>query len=176
MPLKLNISDKGKAYKLEVEEEALAGRAVGDKFDGKDIKSDLDGYELEITGGSDKSGFPLSKDVEGIGLKRVLLTKGFAMKNNQKGLRLKKSVRGKMISSSTSQVNIKVLKEGGKKLDEVFGEGEEGKAEEGVVGGVEGEKKEEVKREEKPVEEKKEEVKEDKEENVNEKKESDGGE
>jgi small subunit ribosomal protein S6e len=131
MPFKLNISDKeGKSWKLETEAEALSGKVVGDKVGGKDIGTDFDGYELEITGGSDIAGFPLSKDVGGIGLKRVLLTKGWGMHKRPKGdkkrvpqpkgLRLKKTVRGNTISESTVQINMKVVKEGKKKLGEVF--------------------------------------------------------
>jgi len=120
MPVKLNISEKGKAYKLEVSEEALSGKSIGDKFDGKEIKPELEGYELEITGGSDSAGFPLSKDVEGLGLKGLLLKKGWGMKNSGEGLRLRKTVRGKVISATTSLINIKVLKAGKKPLAEVF--------------------------------------------------------
>jgi hypothetical protein len=36
-----------------------------------------------------------------------------------RGLRLKKTVRGEEISEKTSQVNLKVLKEGTKKFDEI---------------------------------------------------------
>ena len=120
MPLKLNISEKGKAWKLEVSEETLSGKSVGDKFNGKDIKPELEGYELEITGGSDSAGFPLSKDVEGLGLKGVLLKKGWGMRDSTEGLRLRKTVRGKTLSETTAQVNIKVLKAGSKKLEEIF--------------------------------------------------------
>jgi small subunit ribosomal protein S6e len=135
MPVKLNISEKGKAWKLEVSEEALSGKSIGDKFDGKEIKPELEGYELEITGGSDSAGFPLSKDVEGLGLKGLLLKKGWGMKDNREGLRLRKTVRGKIVSATTAQLNINVLKAGKKPLSEVF---PEAKAEE--------------KKEEKPVE------------------------
>lgn len=122
MPTKLNISDKGKAWRLEVSEETLSGKSIGDKFDGKEIKPELEGYELEITGGSDSAGFPLSKDVEGLGLKGLLLKKGWGMKNNGEGLRLRKTVRGKIVSETTAQINIKVLKTGKKPLAEVFPE------------------------------------------------------
>ena len=156
MPFKLNISDKGKAYKLEIEDEILVGKSIGDKVDGKEIKPELEGYELEITGGSDSSGFPLSKDVEGIGFKRALLKKGFGMKSNEKGIRLRKIFRGKVVSNKTSQINFNVVKAGKTPLDKVFGagapapaEGEEKKEED---------PKEEKKEEEKPEEEKKEEA------------------
>ena len=131
MPLKLNISDKKHAWKLEIPSEVLAGKSVGDKISGKIIKPELEGYELEITGGSDISGFPMSKDVEGIGLKKLLLSKGWGMWSKPKGLkkkkprargglRLRKTVRGKTISEKVVQLNMKVVKAGAKKLEEIF--------------------------------------------------------
>lgn len=123
MPFKINIGHKGKTWKLEIESESLVGKNVGDKIEGKELKSDLAGYEFEITGGSDLSGFPLSKEIEGLGLKRVLLKKGWGMRiNKPKGLRLRKTVRGKQISPLVSQINLKVIKEGTKKLEEIFPE------------------------------------------------------
>ena len=122
MPFKLNISDKGKAWKIETESEALVGKSLGDVFDGKEIKPELEGYELEITGGSDNAGFPMSKDVEGLGLKGVILKKGWGMKDNREGLRLRKTVRGKILSSTTALVNLKVLKAGNKSLADIFPE------------------------------------------------------
>ncbi len=122
MPLKLNISEKGKAWKLEIPEEVLSGKSVGDKIEGKELKQELEGYELEITGGSDIAGFPLSKDVEGLGLKAVMLKKGWGMRDSTEGIRKRKTLRGKVISGTTSQVNIKVLKAGSRKLEEVFPE------------------------------------------------------
>ncbi len=130
---KLNISNKGKSWKLEIEPEVLGGKSLGDKLNGKILKPELLGYELEITGGTDFAGFPLSKNVEGLGLKRVLLTKGWGLHSKPKGLkkrrqklkkgvRLKKTVRGKTISEKTIQINLKVAKEGSKKLEEIFQE------------------------------------------------------
>lgn len=132
MPLKLNISEKGKAWKIEVEPEVLDGKAIGETIQGKTISPDLEGYELEITGGSDFAGFPLKSSVEGIALKRVLLTKGWGLWTRpkglskkplrfNKGLRLRKTVRGKTISAETTiQVNMKVTKAGSKKLADIF--------------------------------------------------------
>jgi len=122
MAFKINISDsKGKSWKIETESESLSGKFVGEKIDGKEISPDLEGYKLEITGGSDTAGFPLARDVEGIGLRKVLLTKGWGMRlNKPKGLRLRKTVRGKVISSAVVQINMKVIEEGSRKLDAVF--------------------------------------------------------
>ena len=135
MVFKINISDKGKTYKLEQDNEVLVGKKIGDKLDGKEVSGDLTGYELEIKGTSDKAGFPGKKDVEGSALKKVLLTKGpFLRKTPAKGFRRKKSVRGNQISEATIQINMVVVKEGGKNLEEIFkkeeGTGEEKKAEE----------------------------------------------
>ncbi|MFH1608173.1 MAG: S6e family ribosomal protein [archaeon] len=134
MAFKINISNKqGKTYKIEAEAPALDGKSLGEKINGKDISPDLEGYELEITGASDKAGFTSVTDVEGVGLKKALLTYGKAMKkrprkegkkkrskNRPKGLRLRKTVRGKVISDAISQINLKLIKEGTKKLSEVF--------------------------------------------------------
>jgi len=121
MVFKINIGHKGKSWKLETEADFLIGKTIGEKINGKELKAELEGYELEITGGSDIAGFPLSKDVEGLGLKRVLLKKGWGMRiAKPKGLRLRKTVRGKQISNSVSQINLKVVKEGSKKLEEIF--------------------------------------------------------
>ena len=120
MAFKLNISEKGKAWKLEIESEFLVGKSVGDKFDGKEIKPELEGYELEITGGSDSAGFPMFKEVSGIGLKKVLFKKGWGMHDSKDGIRRKKTVRGKTISSAVSLINMKVINAGKKPLNEIF--------------------------------------------------------
>jgi len=136
MAFKINISTKsGKTFKLEAEGEALPGKELHDKIPGKDVSNDLDGYEFEITGASDKAGFTAMENVEGIGLKKVLMTYGKGMnkqpkkegkkkhsRNRRKGLKLRKTVRGKVISPEIVQINLKILKEGSKKLEEIFPE------------------------------------------------------
>jgi small subunit ribosomal protein S6e len=136
MPFKINIGTKeGKTYKFETESESLVGKSLGDKINGKDISKDFDGYEFEIKGTSDQSGFTSMKEVEGIGLKKVLLTYGKSMHKRSKregkrkrsnptpgGLRLRKTVRGKVISPAIVQINLKLIKEGSKKLKEIFPE------------------------------------------------------
>lgn len=134
MVFKINISSKdGKTYKLELDSESLVGKELGDKINGKEILPSLEGYELEITGTSDKSGFTSMKDVEGIGLKKVLLTYGKGMHKRPKregkkkisnptpgGLRLRKTVRGKVISPEIVQINMKIARIGSKSLAEAF--------------------------------------------------------
>jgi len=133
MTFKINISEKsGKTYKLESEAKGLIDKALHDKVPGILVSPDLEGYELEICGSSDKSGFTSMANIEGFGRKKMLLDYGKGMhikpKGDKKkgkkisGLRLRKMVRGKVISDAISQINLKVLKEGSKKLAEIFPE------------------------------------------------------
>lgn len=136
MPFKINIAEKkGNTYHLESESEELVGKELKGKIEGKEILPDLEGYEFEITGASDKSGFTAMENAQGIGLSKLLLNYGKAMKkrprkegkrklskNKPKGLRLRKTVRGKIISPAISQINLKILKQGAKKLSEIFPE------------------------------------------------------
>ncbi len=129
MVVKINIADKGKTWKVESDASAFLGKNVGDKFQGVEVKPELEGYELEIKGGSDNAGFPLSKDVEGVYLRKVLLTKGFGMQQSKPhGLRKRKTLRGKVISEALAQLNLVVVKHGGKKLHEIFPEQNQPKA------------------------------------------------
>ncbi|MDP3992196.1 MAG: S6e family ribosomal protein [Nanoarchaeota archaeon] len=133
---KINISEKsGKTYKLELETEEILGKELHDKIEGKSLLPELNGYEFEITGTSDKAGFTSHKDVLGVGLKRLLLTYGKAMHKRPRregkkkvsnpkprGLRLRRTVRGRVISPDIVQINLKVLKQGSKQLSDVFPE------------------------------------------------------
>ncbi|MCK5321342.1 30S ribosomal protein S6e [Candidatus Pacearchaeota archaeon] len=130
MTFKINVSHNGKTYKVETENEKLVGSLIGDKIKGEEISEDLTGYEIEITGTSDKAGFTGMVDLEGPNLHKVLLSYGRGMhkkpkgekkvNKKPKGLRLRKTVRGKEISQETIQINTKVLKEGSKKFETFF--------------------------------------------------------
>ena len=134
MPFKINISDKsGKTYNLESEAEELIGKTLHDKIEGKELLADLSDYEFEITGASDKAGFTSMKEIEGVGLKKMFLRYGKGMKKRSKregkkkrsdytpkGLRLRRTVRGKVISPDIAQINLKILKVGKKQLAEIF--------------------------------------------------------
>ena len=136
MVFKINISEKsGKTYKLESETEEVLEKELHGSVSGKEISPDLEGYEFEITGTSDKAGFPSHEAVAGIGLKKLLLTYGKGMHGRPrregkkprsnptpKGLRLRKTVRGRVISSEIVQINLKITKHGSKALSEIFPE------------------------------------------------------
>jgi len=143
MVFKINLSEKqGKTYHLESESQEFIGKELHDKIKGEEFSPELIGYEFEITGTTDNAGFTSLENVEGTGLKRVLLSYGKGMHKRvrregkkkvsnfkPKGLRLRKTVRGKIISEEITQINLKTLKEGNKKLEEVFPEQNQKKTE-----------------------------------------------
>jgi small subunit ribosomal protein S6e len=134
MVFKINIAQKdGKTYHLESDSEEFVGKELHSKIEGKDFSGDLSGYEFEIAGASDTAGFTSLENVEGAGLRRVLLSYGKGMHRRPrregkkkvsnfkpKGLRMRKTVRGKVLSQDIVQINLKITKEGDKKLSEIF--------------------------------------------------------
>ncbi len=138
---KFVISDGPKSYQLEKPQEECAfliGKPIGFRFAGDLIG--LPGYELEVTGGTDKDGFPMLRTLPGTGRKRLLVSKksfpDFHEKKRIrkklkkiKGLRVRKTFRGNVIASDIVQINCKVIKRGPKSLEELLGkkEGEEKK-------------------------------------------------
>ena len=179
---KLNIADpkSSKCYKTEVKDAQATpfiGLNIGEKIDGNKIG--IDGYEFEITGGTDYCGFPMRHGILGI-RKRITIYKGTGFKGGLKGMKKRKTVCGHKINENITAINLKVLKEGTKKLSDMFGkkEGEEAKKEVKKKPKEKEAKKEEPKKETKKEvkeepkkEEKKPEQKEAKQEKVEEKKE-----
>jgi small subunit ribosomal protein S6e len=121
MAFKLVISDPKtrKSWQKEVSGEGILGKKIGDKFSG--TVAGLEGYELQITGGSDSDGFPMRKDIEGTARKRVLLSGGVGFKPRLEGQRKRKSIRGNTVSQDAAQVNSKVVKYGKVPLEKVLG-------------------------------------------------------
>lgn len=165
MNFKLVISDpkSKKAYQKEIDQKqtGLIGKKIGDKVSGNSLG--LAGYELEITGGSDRQGFPMRRDVEGLARKGVLLSMPPGFHPKLRGQRKRKSVRGNTISSEISQVNVKVTTYGKDSLGKLLGVKEKPKKveEKKPEEPKKPEKEEEIKTEEKePKEEPKEERKE----------------
>jgi small subunit ribosomal protein S6e len=132
MVFKINISTKeGKTFHLESESQGLIGKELNGNVSGNEVSPDLQGYEFQITGTSDKAGFSSLEQIEGTGLGKALLSYEKGMKkrpkregkwkrskNRPKGLRLRKTARGKVISEDIIQINLKTLKEGAKKLSQ----------------------------------------------------------
>ena len=124
MEFKVVISDPktGKAYQKEIggaNANKLIGKQIGDVINGTLVELPPD-YELQITGGSDKDGFPMRPDIPGGVRKRILLSGGVGYRPKEKGVRKKKMVRGRVITRDIVQINMKAVKHGKIPLEEFF--------------------------------------------------------
>src|SRR3989338_3566606 len=103
---KFVINDGKKSYQVEKDQKdaPVLGKKMGETLDGGFLG--LEGYELQITGGSDKDGFPMRSDIEGQLRKRFLVIKGIGFSGKKKekkgkykikGVRRRKTLRGNTI-------------------------------------------------------------------------------
>jgi small subunit ribosomal protein S6e len=129
----------GKSYALKItgnNHAQMLGKKIGDIVDGLfvgDGDKTLSGYKLEITGGSDKTGTPMRRDLEGGNRQSILVTestgfkgevvvekkKGGAKKRfryKPDGLRKRRTFRGNTVTQDTRQINLRVVESGKKSL------------------------------------------------------------
>jgi small subunit ribosomal protein S6e len=109
---KVIISDPetGTSKVVELEETRaipLIGRKIGDVIDGSIVG--LAGHKLQITGGSDKDGFPMRANVHGGVRRQVVLSGGIGFNPQNKGERKRKTVRGNIITDEIVQINAKIV-------------------------------------------------------------------
>jgi len=116
---KLNISGgkegpgKGQSKLIQIDEKKFRfeGMKIGDSIKGGLIG--FPNYEFVITGGSDRSGFPMRKDVHGPVKKKILVSKrGIGYKPLRKGQKRRKTVRGNEITYDMTLINLLVTKYG----------------------------------------------------------------
>lgn len=86
---------------------SLVGRKMGEVIDGSIV--DLPGHKVQITGGSDKDGFPMRPNVHGGVRREVMLSGGVGFNPEAKGARRRKMVRGNVITDEIVQVNMKIV-------------------------------------------------------------------
>jgi small subunit ribosomal protein S6e len=115
---KVVISDpeKGDSKFIEIEEVRavpLIGRKLGDLIDGSIVG--LPGNNLQITGGSDRDGFPMRPNIHGGIRIGVILSGGVGFRSSQKGKRKRKTVRGNVITEEIVQLNMKIVEQKSKK-------------------------------------------------------------
>lgn len=118
---KIVISESAKSFHLDLDEEkarAVVGLELGNVLDG--TKIGLPGYKLQITGGSDKDGFPMRPDVHGRVRPRILLSKGPGYRPLEEGVKRRKRVRGNVITPEIVQINTKVVEKGAQGLEELL--------------------------------------------------------
>ena len=122
---KFVIGYSGKSYQVEKDQKdaPIFGKKISDTISGDFLG--LAGYELQITGGSDKDGFPMRKDIEGVMRRRILVGEGVGLRTNIEGLKRRRMLRGNTIDADVAQINCKVVKAGATPLDEILGKKEE---------------------------------------------------
>ena len=106
-------------------EEKLAeiiDKKIGDEIDGSIISEVFDGYKFKITGGFDKDGFAMKNGILAQGKKKVLLTKGcslfrFRKGYHRSGIRVRRLVRGCIISNDIKNLHLKIIKKGAKPIE-----------------------------------------------------------
>ncbi len=116
--------DSGAAYQRDIDGQdanRFLGKSIGDDVDGSAVG--LDGYSVEITGGSDNAGRPMRGDVAGPNLKDVLLEGGTGYNPERDGERRRISVRGKEVSEVVAQLNVKISEYGDESVESLYGEG-----------------------------------------------------
>ena len=107
----------GKAYQVEAKDAAankFLGRKIGDVIDGDAVG--MPGYTIEITGGSDREGFPLRRDLPGSKRRKILVAGGVGYHPSEEGMRRRKSVHGRDISADVGQINVKIAERDSKSI------------------------------------------------------------
>ena len=102
--------ETGKSQSVEVEGARaipLIGRKLGEVVDGSIVG--MGGHRLQITGGSDKDGFPMRPNVHGGVRAHVGLSEGVGFHPSRKGERRRKTLRGNVITEEIVQINMKIL-------------------------------------------------------------------
>ncbi len=124
MEAKIVVGTKaGKSYNIEAKEDSAAvfiGKRIGDTVNLTPLG--LKGYEAKITGGSDRCGFPMRKDIHRAGRAKALMssrTQGY--KPEKAGIRVRKTVVGDVINDDISQINTVVVKEGKDPVEKLLG-------------------------------------------------------
>ena len=120
---KLVVSDpeSGRTYQKEFGVDVLGKlrvKKIGEEVDGGLVG--LPGYTLEITGGSDASGFPMRRGIHGSQRPKALLSGGVGYKPKE-DVRRRKRVRGECVDDDIVQLNTKVTKTGQRPLAELLG-------------------------------------------------------
>ncbi|NHN65753.1 30S ribosomal protein S6e [Haloarcula sp. JP-Z28] len=118
--------EDGHTYQIDVDGQdanRFIGRELGDEVDGGAVG--LDGYSLELTGGSDTSGRPMRPDVRGVTTKEIMSDGGVGFEPTTDGERKRITVRGREVSDDTRQINAKITARGSDDVAELLGDDDE---------------------------------------------------
>lgn len=115
----LSDPETGKAQKIELEGAKavpLIGRKIGEVIDGAVLG--MGGYKIQITGGTDKDGFPMRPDIHGGVRAKVIVSGKPGFKPKKEGERRRKTLRGNIITEEIVQINMKIVEKPKKKEKE----------------------------------------------------------
>ncbi len=114
-------SKTAQAYQVPVSGAAankFIGRNIGETISAETLG--LAGYTIKLTGGTDKDGFPMRGDLPGPARRKILIAGGVGYHPKADGVRKRKSMRGREISSDIAQINAVIVEYGQKPLSEIF--------------------------------------------------------
>ena len=117
--------DEGAAHQRAVDGQdanRFIGRSIGDEVDGSAVG--LDGYTVEITGGSDTAGRPMREDVAGSALTSILVDGGTGFEPTREGERKRITVRGREVGEETRQINATIAERGERAVADLLGDGD----------------------------------------------------
>lgn len=115
--------DSGQTYQVDVSEQdanRFIGKSLGEEVTGSAVG--LDGYTLELSGGSDDAGRPMRQDLRGANLNSILLEGGVGYEPERDGERKRVTVRGREVSDATRQINAKIVEHGSGSVGELLAE------------------------------------------------------
>eukprot|EP01061_Rhynchopus_euleeides_P032987 TRINITY_DN54_c0_g1_i4.p2 TRINITY_DN54_c0_g1~~TRINITY_DN54_c0_g1_i4.p2 ORF type:complete len:258 (+),score=95.52 TRINITY_DN54_c0_g1_i4:60-776(+) len=119
--MKLNIanptSGTQKTYELDDDKaiQRVVDKRLSHEFDGGLLGDKYEGYVFRITGGADKQGFPMKQGVLATSRVKLLLARGavgYQAWRGRTGERNRKSVRGCIVGSDVSVLNLVIVQKG----------------------------------------------------------------
>jgi len=117
--------EDGHTYQVDVDGQdanRFIGLELGDEVDGGAVG--LDGYTLELTGGSDTAGRPMRSDVRGVQTKSIMSDGGVGFEPTTDGERKRITIRGREVSDETRQINAKIVGRGSGEVADLLGDDE----------------------------------------------------
>jgi len=122
--MKLNISypvtglQKCIEYDDDNKLRAFYDKRMSHEVGGESLGEEFNGYVFKISGGNDKQGFCMTQGVLTTGRVRLLMRDGMpGYRQRKRGERKRKSVRGCIVSSDLSVLNLVVIKKGDKEIE-----------------------------------------------------------
>lgn len=114
--MKINIAYPTNATQMSVEvstkeEQRFYGKKINDQFDGGIISPQFAGAIMQVTGGDDYQGTPMSAAQATTKRIRLLLSKGdVGYRCRERGVRRRKTVRGSIVSNEIFALNVILVK------------------------------------------------------------------